>query len=381
MKLTQNRLNSIDALRGLAALIIVFYHARPMFYIGLSELWKQYGLSVNLNAWLGYATFPLSWGALAVELFFILSGYCIHRRGAKNLAVNPDTRIDLKKFFLRRLWRIYPVYFVALCITAIVDAYVRAYYPNLIPIRQDNSAFSFVMSLLSLQGIAAPIFGSNTVFWTLALELHFYLLYPLLYYISRKHSPLKVLVLTFIASISYVLIDLFINISNYLPYQGSGGPIFLPYCFLWGFGFYLAEVEANRAFLPKKFWLIALLGIIVTIPASLLKNYVLARFASVFPFTALIYWSITPKGERFWSGSIGSLFTNIGLFSYSLYAIHRPVLLMFKVAIAGEGEVFTTVLPAFLASLLAVAGGWILFILVERWTLKPLFSKKSRLAK
>lgn len=35
------RLNSIDALRGLAALTLVFYHARPMFWVGFGKIWKQ----------------------------------------------------------------------------------------------------------------------------------------------------------------------------------------------------------------------------------------------------------------------------------------------------------------------------------------------------
>ncbi len=372
MKSSQTRLNSIDALRGLAALTIVFYHARSMLWIGLDQTWKRYGLSADINAWLGYATAPLYFGGLAVELFFVLSGYCIHRRGAQNLATNPNAQLNLKQFAFRRLWRLYPTYFVALCITALVDTYVRAYHPMQVRLGQDNSFFAFCMSLLSLQGLAAPTFGSNTVFWTLALELHLYAVYPLLYYISRKHGPIKALGVTWVASLIYVLVDMLLDMSNMFPYGGSGGPIFLPYWFTWAFGFYIAEVEAGRASLPKKFWLIAVIGAILAVPISMLRLWDLARFSSTLAFGGLVYWSITPKGNYFWSFSLGRFLAGIGLFSYSLYAVHRPCLLMFKVTVAPTEQQFINLIPTLIGAMIAMIAAWFLFILVEQWTLKPL---------
>lgn len=371
MKSTPNRLNSIDALRGLAALTVVFYHARAMLWVGLGETWKQYGLSTNINGWLGYATAPLYFGGLAVELFFVLSGYCIHRRGARNLAANPSSEINLKQFAFRRLWRLYPTYFAVLCITAFVDAYVIAYYPTEVPIGQDNSLFAFFMSLLSLQGLASPTFGSNGVFWTLALELHLYIAYPLLYYISRVQGPVKALGITWVFSSIYILIDMLIGLSNKFPYRGAGGPIFLPYWFTWAFGFYLAEVESGRASLPKKFWLMAVIGAILTVPISLLRLWDVARLTSTLAFGGLLYWSISLKGQSFWSNFAGQLLARIGVFSYSLYAVHVPCLLLFKVAVEFNLQASTTLLPAILGTLLSLLSAWFLFLVVEQWSLKP----------
>ena len=371
-KFTQNRLNSIDALRGLAALTIVLYHARVMLWVGLCETWKQYGLSANINSWLGYATAPLYFGGSAVELFFVLSGYCIHRRGAQNLAANPNSQLKLKQFAFRRLWRLYPTYFVVLCITALVDAYVIAYHPTQLRVGQDNSLFAFFMSLLSLQGLASPTFGSNGVFWTLALELHLYVAYPLLYYISRVHSPVKALGVTWGASLIYVLVDMLIGLSNKLPYRGAGQPIFLPYWFTWAFGFYIAEVEAGRASLPKKFWRMAVIGAILAVPTWLLRLWDLARFSFTLAFGGLLYWSITPKGESFWTNFAGQFLVKVGVFSYSLYAIHVPCLRMFKVILAPNAQFSTTLLPAIIGTVASLLSGWFLFLLVEQWSLKPL---------
>ena len=366
----QERLIAIDALRGLAALIIVLFHARPLFWIGIGETWQQYKFNVDLNAWLGYATAPLYFGGLAVELFFVISGYCIHRRGARELARNKNAKLDLIQYSERRFWRIYPVYFVALCITAFIDSYIRLFHPALIPREQNNSLFTFLMSIISLQGLAAPMFGSNTVFWTLALEIHFYIIYPLLFYISRRYGPIKALTVTLCASLCYVLLDQIFNISSLLSYRGSGLPIFLPYWFIWATGFYIAEVEAGRAPIPKGFWLAVFLSSIVTIFASLREQWNLNLFSTALAFGGLVYWSITPTGESFWRCGVGHLLASIGIFSFSVYAIHRPTLLAIKAIIAPDGKVFVSLLPTAVGAILAVGAGWLLFIAVEKWTLK-----------
>ncbi|UJB69822.1 acyltransferase [Acaryochloris sp. 'Moss Beach'] len=117
---------------------------------------------------------PLSFGGLAVDLFFVLSGYCIHRKNAYLLAKNPKSKLSKRKYLNRRIFRIYPVYIAALCLTAVIHVYVAAREPSLVS-GQNNSLFAFVASLLSLQGIVASSFAHNTVFWTLAIEIHFLL--------------------------------------------------------------------------------------------------------------------------------------------------------------------------------------------------------------
>lgn len=81
-----SRLYAIDGLRGLAALALLVYHSRSSFWVGINATYREHGLAPNLNAWIGYLTAPFSFGGLGVTLFFVLSGFCIHRRGARNLA-------------------------------------------------------------------------------------------------------------------------------------------------------------------------------------------------------------------------------------------------------------------------------------------------------
>lgn len=371
------RLVGIDALRGIAALTIVLFHARPMFWIGIDEAWQLYGPTLNLGVLLGYVTAPLYFGGLAVELFFVLSGYCVHRRRAFSLAKDPQTKLDIFPFLFKRFSRIYPVYFVALCLTSLVDNYVRTYNPSFVNLGQDNSVYAFFASLLALQGIAAPIFGSNTVLWTLSLEIHFYILYPLLYHISRKLGANFVLLVTFIVNIGYTVAEMIWKISESLPYKGSGIPIFAAYWFLWGVGFYIAEMEAGRAKLPKGAMVLVVISIPIMLVSAFLKLWEIASLGASLAFGGLIYWSITPTGKAIWNGSVGRCFAFVGFFSYSVYAIHRPVLLLLRVLLTPNGVVFNTLVPTLLAAIIAVVSGGILFFIIERRTM-ALSRYKSR---
>lgn len=371
------RLNSIDVLRGLAALIIVFYHARQMFWVGLGETWKQYGLKPDINAWFGYATAIFYFGGVAVDLFFVLSGYCIHRKGAKQLTANPKASLDLKQYAIRRIWRIYPTYVAALCLTALIDVYVKANFPLQVAAGQDNSIFSFVISLLALQGLAAPHFGSNGVFWTLALEMQFYVIYPILFSISRRYGAIQTLILSCCISLIYIMYDLVLGVSSFFPYRGSGSSIFLPYLFTWTFGFYIAEVEAGRATLPRKFYFIVCLGIFLAIPAYLFNMRGMTIFSWALLSGWLLYWSINTSTNHFWVGKLGNILAKIGFFSYSLYAIHAPILLFLKVSVSSWGlDRSTSLIPAVIASLLAVIAAYTFFIIVEKRTLTPIVWKK-----
>ena len=110
-----SRLHGIDILRALAALVVVLYHARTEFWIGLQQTYRIYGShTVRPDIWLSYASIPFSLGWLGVPVFFVLSGYCIHLGVARKLTNDPGHRLDVRKFYIRRIVRIYPVYIAAL---------------------------------------------------------------------------------------------------------------------------------------------------------------------------------------------------------------------------------------------------------------------------
>jgi peptidoglycan/LPS O-acetylase OafA/YrhL len=140
----------LDSIRGIAILMVLVYHA---FY------WRT-NLSVlpRVTRLFVYATWP---GRLGVNLFFVLSGFLI-----TGLLVESAGREDyFKRFYVRRVLRILPVYYGILLILAVTH--------------QASGDF-LGLSAIYLSNLT-PMFGieqSYVVLWSLAVEEHFYLIWP-----------------------------------------------------------------------------------------------------------------------------------------------------------------------------------------------------------
>jgi peptidoglycan/LPS O-acetylase OafA/YrhL len=154
----------LDAIRGLAILGVLFYHG---FYWHIDI--PHFPLTAR--------TFlTLMWtGRMGVELFFVLSGFLI--TGILLRSVGEKTYYQ--RFYLRRALRIFPIYLLILLVLLVVR-----YAP-----------VSFiVLSLLYLSNLT-PLFGvpmAYAVLWSLAVEEHFYFLWPMLVRRFSKSSLVAV---------------------------------------------------------------------------------------------------------------------------------------------------------------------------------------------
>src|SRR5438552_4050796 len=99
------RLQSIDALRGIAALGVVFYHA---------VIQTPNAVPNNLLRWpVKLLQLGSSFGYIGVFLFFVISGFCIHLQWAKARANGQSQSIEFGAFWKRRIRRLYPPYLTA----------------------------------------------------------------------------------------------------------------------------------------------------------------------------------------------------------------------------------------------------------------------------
>jgi peptidoglycan/LPS O-acetylase OafA/YrhL len=86
------RLNNLQALRGVACLLVFFFH------VAIGEAGAGHGLNPLV---------PFQYAGFAgVDLFFVLSGFVITRVNVRGLG--DPARVA--GYVTRRLWRIYPVY-------------------------------------------------------------------------------------------------------------------------------------------------------------------------------------------------------------------------------------------------------------------------------
>lgn len=111
----------------------------------------------------------LTWGRLGVDLFFALSGFLITRRLLEEM--RRDGTFSLSRFYTRRIFRILPPYMFYLAI--IGGAAALGLLP--VSVREIRDSILFIRNYTMLQESAY-----TTHFWSLAVEEHFYLLWPLL---------------------------------------------------------------------------------------------------------------------------------------------------------------------------------------------------------
>lgn len=144
----KKRIDSLDALRGIAALAVVLRHYTTIFSI-------DYGVPENFK-------FEFKYGYLGVELFFLISGFVIFMTIEQ---VNSS-----KEFIIKRFVRLFPTYWFSILITTIAILFFG------LPKMQFSSK-DFFVNLTMIQDVVNPIFHTkhiDGVYWSLAVELLFY---------------------------------------------------------------------------------------------------------------------------------------------------------------------------------------------------------------
>src|SRR5215212_7786574 len=89
------RLRGIDALRGIAALGVVLYHAVEQGQKFLPHNFLQYPIRA--------VQFASSFAYIGVFLFFVISGFCIHLQWARTKAASSEPEIRFNSFWKRRI--------------------------------------------------------------------------------------------------------------------------------------------------------------------------------------------------------------------------------------------------------------------------------------
>jgi peptidoglycan/LPS O-acetylase OafA/YrhL len=126
-------------------------------------------------------------GGFGVTVFFFLSGYLITTLLRREFAINGD--ISLPKFYWRRAWRIFPPMYAALALGVVVSLVgLTPGTPTVPAVAAQALHFSNYASLTDLTN-GIPL-GTH-VFWSLAVEEHFYLVFPIcaLFLLRRLSQP------------------------------------------------------------------------------------------------------------------------------------------------------------------------------------------------
>lgn len=161
----------LDSLRAFAALSVVIFHYNYFFFKSM----PQTGL-VHFY----YSVLDFGW--LGVDLFFVLSGFLITRL----LLQQKNSEKYFKNFYIRRALRIFPLYYGVLVLYFVLPLLLGRGSPASHEVSANQI---WLWTYLSNFPHPLPELGDLGHFWSLAVEEHFYLFWPLIVYTS---SPRRI---------------------------------------------------------------------------------------------------------------------------------------------------------------------------------------------
>jgi len=334
------RLYSLDVLRGVASLAVVFWHWQHFFFDGTRR-----GRVVEADLPLYDVLFPLyAKGWLGVDLFFCLSGFVFYWLYSAAVAGHAVSGRD---FFVLRFSRLYPLHFATLLAVAAGQALMlRATGSHFV--YAHNDAYHFVLNVLF-----APAWGLeqgasfNAPVWSVSVEVA---LYALFFALCRL-LPVRAPVLLAAAAAGLLVIEpLYLPLGRGICAFFIGGATYLACQRIVASG----RVASVLRWLP---WLGAALWLLtpLTVPWLPLRAQHLYFTLLLFPLTILVLALLeTQRGELLRRAAF------LGDVSYASYLLHFPLQLLAAGAVTALGidrGVFYSpwALAAFIAVLLAVS--------------------------
>jgi len=373
----QNReyIAALTGLRGVAAFFVFLYHYEALHPgIRLDLLIPYVGVILQ---------FPLGLGFVGVDLFFVLSGFLLtlpFARAALGLGPKPA----LPRYFKRRFLRVFPAYYAQFFIILLAGAWFLSW--------RAQTPTSLVAHLLMFFNIGwAPVRPMVGVWWTLPVEMGFYLFLPLLAPFMRLNRWPWALLVGLMVTVLYrawaaVHFGPESTTAAFLAASQLPGNLAE---FMFGATAAIAIQSFSLKQRPKPApWLLDLMVVLgLVLPAIWLWKVVLASGAEywlghwsmlVSPLVIGLCLSVAVLGV-YWGSRIGHfLFANrfvyfLGLISYSLYLWHFIVMQQVQVLVGGPYDELShgVTFPLSVTTVLAVAT--ISYFLIER----PFYRLKS----
>lgn len=350
------RMTLIDGLRGIAALMVVFPHS--------AGLWDTTATSASLSASLR-AT--ISYGALGVEIFFVLSGFAI-AYSVRNAQITSGW---LLIFLLKRLVRLTPTYWASIGVVTLVPI-ARFYFGNvhattLPSFKQIFAHLFYAQGLFGYQQL-------NVVYWTLCIEVQFYIVFGLLMtglaFISKRWFHDNPHAITY----PFLFITL---LSLNRPFQSAvvfHTKIFTSYWFIFASGV-LIWWALDRTISRQLGW--AVIAVLWGFAAITAESGIITAALT----TTLIYLAGVLEKLCVWLDCRPLQF--LGSISYSLYIIHVPIIscaLGIRTRLLGSG--YVTNLLLFVAVIaVCISSSAAFYQLIEvpsiRWSKEISFTKQK----
>lgn len=313
---------NLDALRFLAAFAVFTFH----FF---SDLKSFIPISENNLLYKGITLFT-SKGLLGVNFFFVLSGFLITYLILFEL--KHENKFNLKHFLIRRTLRIWPLYFIIICIGFFLFPLLFNEYST------SHQAINYVLFLANFDEIW---YGANdsinflTSPWSVAVEEQFYLIWGFLLLGLSKLKKFNLLTLiSFLLGVSLVFRFLNFEDTRVIYYHTLA---VMP-DILVGSLLAFAYIKKSNWLVKLKHWSTLKIGLTYCVSFSLilLKNklfqghfIIMERYVFSLFFAFILADQMYLKHSFFKLGSI-RIFNHLGKISYGLYMYHLVVLFVLQ---------------------------------------------------
>lgn len=202
-------LPNLYALRFFLAILVVIYH--------IPETSKTLGLPYFGNS-------PIfEKGNLSVFFFFTLSGFLIIR--LLFLEIQNSNSINLKRFYLRRIQRLYPVYYLVFFIGIFLYHFILPFLKISFPLNYSLNylILHYIFFIPNVFNYYYRVGSINNIMWSIGVEEQFYIFMPLILYFFKKKILVILNILMILSIIILVFYYSFYKFSNYYFYFLAGG--------------------------------------------------------------------------------------------------------------------------------------------------------------
>ncbi|EGL3794257.1 acyltransferase [Salmonella enterica] len=331
----RTKFNSLQALRGVAALLVVLFHYRGFLNDGAKEsptIWDKL----------------FSPGIIGVDIFFIISGFIMVYTTCHYMR----EKASLVRFLLNRAIRIIPLYYICLVIAFLLEGAMSTFhYPD--KVQNMLSALTFTLYKTSTSPLYIDEGGTYNIRWTLNYEIYFYLVFALCLLV--KHRVLALVTWGILVTSIIPVIAGYqpaINVQGYpfsSPYFGFlTNPLLLEFIIGVIVGWLYIKIKEN--FTSRKIDLLSSISAIVILVFIIWGIYTgsvhaLDRKSSL--VLGLLVLSLT-LAESVLLAFIPRFLTYVGNISFSLYLLHSAVGLAVVKRVGAVGDSTFKMMPSVL---------------------------------
>lgn len=325
----------IQILRGVAVLLVIFFH-------------------------LGVPQF--SGGFLGVDAFLVISGFFMQQIYSQDTSSH-----KVFNFYMKRMKRLLPAYLVTAFLVLIVSFYRFLPHERIQATEQFLSSTLFTSNItywLGNQYFSASELRPTLSFWSLALEIQFYITFPVLFWLLFKNLK------AFIA-LNFLSLALFILLNRVSP--ESSFFLLLPRLWQFGLGMFCSKYLSTLAKWASKsqFSEVAIFRTSVLLEISLVCFYKVLPSNTTGIYNILICCltgiALSSSADSLKLWKIEIWLNKLGNASYSIYLTHLPVIVLLNyIPFQGNNVPLQSHVKFSLSLLLIAISGLLLYFMVEK---------------